>query len=106
VACWLFLVSLFVWLLALPHRRQPRPWMFVGAIVLAARLFGAGYLPAAFGIGMPHALLPLARIVRLNALVGAVTGTLFWKFGLEHAMVAHFSADLVLHVAIPLASAL
>jgi hypothetical protein len=106
VECRLFLVSLFVWLLALPHRRQPRPWMFVGAIVLAARLFGAGYLPAAFGIGMPHALLPLARIVRLNALVGAVTGTLFWKFGLEHAMVAHFSADLVLHVAIPLASAL
>jgi hypothetical protein len=77
VACWLFLVSLFVWLLALPHRRQPRPWMFVGAIVLAARLFGAGYLPAAFGIGMPHALLPLARIVRLNALVGAVTGAPF-----------------------------
>jgi hypothetical protein len=106
VECRLFLVSLFVWLLAWLNRRQVRPWMFVGAIVLAALLFGAGHLPAAFAIGMPHALLPIVRIVLLNALVGLVTGTLFWKFGLEHAMVAHFSADLVLHVAIPLASAL
>jgi membrane protease YdiL (CAAX protease family) len=106
VECRLFLVSLFVWLLAALNRRQARPWMFVSAIVLAALLFGAGHLPAAFGIGMHHALLPIARIVLLNALVGLVTGALYWKFGLEHAMIAHFSADLVLHVALPLASAL
>jgi hypothetical protein len=106
VECRLFLVSLFVWLLTWLNRRQARPWIFVGAIVLAALLFGAGHLPAAFATGMPHALLPIVRIVLLNALVGLVTGTLFWKFGLEHAMVAHFSADLVLHVAIPLVSAL
>jgi len=104
--CRLFLVSLFVWLLAILNRRQVRPWMFVTAIVLAALLFGAGHLPAAFATGMNHSLLPIARIVLLNALVGVVTGGLFWKFGLEHAMVAHFSADLVLHVALPLASSL
>jgi hypothetical protein len=37
--------------------------------------------------------------------VGTVTGVLFWKYGLEHAMLAHFCADLVLHVIAPLAGA-
>ena len=101
--CRLLLVSLFVWLLAWLNHREARSWMFVVAIVLAALLFGAGHLPAAFATGMAHAPLPIARIVLLNALVGLVTGTLFWKYGLEHAMLAHFSADLVLHVALPLA---
>jgi hypothetical protein len=44
--------------------------------------------------------------VLLNALVGLLTGTLFWKYGLEHAMLAHLCADLVLHVAVPLAASL
>lgn len=104
--CRLLLVSLFVWLLAWCNRWQARSWMFVAAIVLAALLFGAGHLPAAFAIGMAHAPLPIARIVLLNALVGLVTGTLFWKYGLEHAMLAHFSADLVLHAGLPLAASL
>jgi hypothetical protein len=104
--CRLLLVSLFVWLLAWLNHRQARPWMFVVAIVLSALLFGAGHLPAAFAIGMAHAPFAIARIVLLNALVGLVTGTLFWKYGLEHAMLAHFCADLVLHVAAPLAASL
>lgn len=104
--CRLLLVSLFVWLLAWLNHQRALSWMFVVAIVLAALLFGAGHLPAAFATGMAHAPLPIARIVLLNALVGLVTGTLFWKYGLEHAMLAHFSADLVLHVALPLAASL
>lgn len=104
--CRLLLVSLFVWLLAWLNRQQARSWMFVVAIVLAALLFGAGHLPTAFAIGMAHAPFAIARIVLLNALVGLITGTLFWKYGLEHAMLAHFCADLVLHVALPLAASL
>ena len=38
-------------------------------------------------------------------LVSWVFGTVFWWRGLEHAMLAHFSADLVLHVVAPLALA-
>lgn len=104
IECRLFLVSLFVWLLAWFNQRQARSWMFIVAIALAALLFGAGHLPAAFAIGMAHAPLVIARIVLLNALVGLVAGGLFWKYGLEHAMLAHFCADLVLHVAVPLAA--
>lgn len=104
IECRLFLVSLFVWLLAWLNRQQALSWMFVVAIVLAALLFGAAHLPGAFAIGIAHAPLAIARIVLLNALVGLLTGTLFWKYGLEHAMLAHFCADLVLHVAVPLAA--
>jgi hypothetical protein len=34
----------------------------------------------------------------LNTLAGFAFGILFWRYGVEHAMVAHFSTDLVLHV--------
>jgi membrane protease YdiL (CAAX protease family) len=96
-------ISAAVWLLARCNGRVARAWMFIVAIVLAALLFGVGHLPAAFATGMAHAPLPILRIVLLNALVGVVSGTLFWKYGLEHAMVAHFSTDLILHVVAPLA---
>jgi hypothetical protein len=102
--CRLFLMSLLLWLLARVGGGV-RPWMYGVAIVLAALLFGAGHLPAAFSAGMAHGPLSIGRIILLNALVGLPFGWLFWKYGLEHAMVAHFSADLVLHVGAQLALA-
>ncbi len=99
----LLLVSALVWLLARCNRRVTRPWMFVLAIALAALLFGAGHLPAAIAAGIADTPLLIARIVLLNAVAAVVFGGLFWKCGLEHAMLAHFCADLVLHVALPLA---
>lgn len=102
VQCRLALVSVLAWLLAARSRRQARPWMVVLAIVIAALLFGAGHLPAAFASGMPHTPIDIGRILILNGLVGVVCGLLFWHRGLEHAILAHFSADLVLHVAAPM----
>lgn len=104
--CRLLLVSLFVWMLAWIQRRQARPWMFVTAIVLAALLFGAGHLQAAFATGIAHTPLQIGRIVLPNVVVGLATGALFWKYGLEHAKLGHFCADLVLHVGAPLIGAL
>lgn len=98
----LLLVSLLVWLLAMTNRKLARPWMFMLAIALAALLFGVGHLPAVFAITTTPGSLLIGKIVLLNAMVGLVTGTLFWKYGLEHAMLAHFCADLVLHVGVPL----
>lgn len=98
----LLLVSLLVWLLALLRRGEAQRWMFLTAIVSAALLFGAGHLPAAFAAGLATTPAAIAHIVLLNAVVGIVFGWLFWRRGLEHAMLAHFCADLVLHVAWPL----
>jgi len=71
------------------------------AIVLAAVIFGAGHLPAVMSL---TALTPLVivRTIVLNAVGGIIFGWLYWKKGLESAMISHFSADIVLHVIVPL----
>lgn len=102
ILCRLLLVSLLVSLLAKLRPGPARPWMFVTAIVLAALLFGAGHLPAAQVAHLLHGAGSIARLMLLNALVGVLCGVIFWRWGLEHAMLAHFTADLVLHVGLPL----
>jgi membrane protease YdiL (CAAX protease family) len=102
ILCRLFLVSSLVWLLAWIGRGRARPWMFVTAITLAALLFGLGHLPGAFAMGMPRSFIPIALIVLINALIGIFSGVLYWKLGLEHAMLAHFSIDIVIHGIWPL----
>ncbi len=97
----LFLMTLMLWVVARLRRRVPGNAGFHVAIVLAAVLFGIGHLPAAAHIWGLDALVVL-RTVFLNALVGSVCGWLYWRRGLEMAMLAHFSADLVLHVLAPL----
>ena len=85
------LVSLFVWLLA--RRRDPVPatayWL---AIALAAALFAAGHLPALFlAAGDPPPGL-VAAVLAGNFVPGLVFGWLYWRRGLEAAIVAHAGA--------------
>ena len=44
----------------------------------------------------------MTRAIVLNGVGGLVFGWLYWTFGLEAAMVSHFSADIVIHVIMPL----
>lgn len=97
----LFLMSLLVWLSLVVFKQAPRNRVYWFAIVIAALLFGAGHLPAAAEI-WPLTGLVVFRTVILNAVAGVVFGWLFWRRGLEVAMLAHFCADLVLHVISPL----
>lgn len=96
----LFLMTLIVWLFARTHKTAPSNSVYWFAVLLAALLFGAGHLPAAAQVWPLNAIV-VARTVLLNAVAGVVFGWLYWKRGLEMAMLAHFSADLVLHVAAP-----
>lgn len=98
----LFLVTLLVWLAARIRRAAPAPGAYWFAIVLAAVVFGVGHLPAAAQVWDLDALVA-ARTVLLNAIGGIAFGWLYWKRGLEMAIVAHFAADIVLHVLLPLA---
>lgn len=84
----LFLVSVIAWIL-----RGRAIWL---AILIAALLFAVGHLPAAAGIS-PLTPALVARTVVLNSLAGIAFGWLYWRRGLEAGMVAHFSADIVLH---------
>jgi hypothetical protein len=99
----LFLLSLVLWLLQMTTRKQARASaavFWVGNIIVAL-LFGAAYLPAAAKL---IELTPTAifAIMFLKGAAGLVFGYLCWVRGLEAAMLAHFSADFVLHVVAPL----
>ncbi len=95
----LFLVSLFAWLCS---RVASGAGVYWAAIVTSAILFGLGRLPTTARL-VPLTPLVVARAVVLNGIPGLVFGWLFWRRGLEAAMVAHFSADLVVHVMEPAA---
>lgn len=98
----LFLMTFVVWLLARFGRRQPQSASYWVGILIAAVLFGIGHLPAAAALwGLDGAV--VARTLLLNGIAGIAFGWLYWKRGLEMAMLAHFSADIVLHVLLPLA---
>ncbi|MBA3487011.1 MAG: CPBP family intramembrane metalloprotease [Lysobacter sp.] len=98
----LFLMTAIVWLLCAFSRREPRPAIFWLAIVLSALLFGAGHLPAAAEVWGLDAIV-VFRTIALNAIAAVVFGWLYWRRGIEMAMLGHFSADIVLHVLAPLA---
>jgi len=99
----LFVMTLLVWMFAVLAKRTPRPWVYWVAIVMAAVLFGVGHLPAAGKIWEPSEIVVFRTIV-LNAIGGLVFGWLYWRRGIEMAMLGHFSADIVLHVLTPLLS--
>jgi membrane protease YdiL (CAAX protease family) len=105
----LFVLSLLAWLGRFVNRTAAgRPglaalWV---ANILAAILFGLGHLPATAAAGLPIDALVITRAIVLNGLAGLVFGWLYWTFGLEAAMVSHFSGDIVLHVIAPLLAGL
>ena len=100
----LFLVTLIVWVIwKFSKTRNERPtsvsiWI---AIVVAAVIFGLGHLPAT---AVLTAITPLVvfRAILLNGIGGIIFGWLYWKKGLESAIIAHFTADIVLLVIFPL----
>lgn len=73
--------------------------IFWVANLTSAVVFGLGHLPATAAI-LPLTHILVARAIVLNGLGGIVFGALYRRYGLEWAMVAHFGADIVLHVAL------
>jgi len=70
------------------------------AIIITGVIFGLGHL------GITNAMTAITgdvilRAVLLNGALSIIYGWLYWKKGLESAMIAHFSTDIVLHLLIP-----
>lgn len=95
------LMTLFVWGMwrLFQGKDRPRRLTFVAAIVTSSVLFGSGHLPLAFLLfSRPPAAL-IAFVIVANSLFGLIAGTLYWKKGLESAIVAHMVAHLVMFAA-------
>ncbi|MBN2471733.1 MAG: CPBP family intramembrane metalloprotease [Anaerolineae bacterium] len=74
--------------------------VFWAANVLAALAFGAGHLGAVKAV-TPLTPAVISLTLLLNGMGGLVFGWLYWQHGLLAAMIAHFTADMVLHVVGP-----
>jgi membrane protease YdiL (CAAX protease family) len=96
----LFLMTLLVWIFFKIKKTETGKPTKIGiwfAILLSSVIFGIGHLPALAAITDLTPIL-VARTIILNSAGGIIFGWLYWKKGLESAMMAHFSADIVLHV--------
>lgn len=85
------LMSLLVWLgwrFVQGRSGVPTSGIVWGGNITAALLFGVGHLPAAFMVGLTGPLW-IMLIIGANALLGILYGWLYWRKGLEAAMIAH-----------------
>lgn len=96
------LMTLLVWAAwRLLQRRESKPkFAYVaGAILVSSFIFGVGHLPVAYMI-LPEATLALTLyVVAVNSIFGVIAGYLYWKRGLEAAVLAHMLAHVVMHAA-------
>lgn len=95
----LFFMTFLVWILAKLFANGGIPSaVYWTGILLSALLFGIGHLPLAqefFGSLTPAVIL---RTLLANGLLAVLFGYLYWKRGLEYAIIAHMTADVMLHV--------
>jgi len=93
----LFLLSSVAWLLARGWRNDHAPVSPVAswsAITASSLVFAAVHLPAWLATTNPTAVL-IASVLILNGVAGMVLGYLYWRWGIESALLAHFAADMV-----------
>lgn len=98
------LMTLFVWVAwKIGGSAATVPgWCYWTGVLLAALLFAAGHLPALYAL-VPSVSMPLLlAVLAANALPGVLFGVLYWKRGLEAAMLAHALAHAIATAAMPL----
>lgn len=91
------LMTLFVWIgWRLTGRPETIPAaVFVIGAAIAALLFAAGHLPLLFTIMPEPPASMIAGVMLGNAVPGILFGLLYWKRGIESAIMAHALAHLL-----------
>ena len=92
-------MTLLVWLAwrFLQQRRDaPSRTVFVAAIVISSLLFGVAHLPVAFMLFPEPGIALIGFIIIANSAFGLIAGYLYWRNGLESAIIAHMTAHLVM----------
>ena len=95
-------MTLLVWIVWRVFQKgftKPTAMCFVVAILFSSVVFGVGHLPVAVMLlGEITAPIVLFVIVA-NSAFGVVAGYLYWKWGLEAAIIAHMLGHVVLAIA-------
>ena len=96
------LMTLFVWIIwrLLQERLdKPKSVCLVVAILVSSIVFGLGHLPIAIVVLPQITLAVILFVIIANSAFAIVAGYLYWKRGLESAMIAHVLCHVVLAVA-------
>jgi hypothetical protein len=91
------MMTLLVWLgwrVFSKGQGEPTTLCFVAAIILSSFLFGLGHLPLVFVLGTQVTSLVITYVIVGNSVFGLIAGYLYWRKGLEAAMISH----IVVHV--------
>ncbi|WP_085316591.1 CPBP family intramembrane glutamic endopeptidase [Derxia lacustris] len=92
------LMTLLAWALWRGLQRgvgQPAPGVMWAAIVIGALVFGLGHLPVLARLAGPLALPAMLHVLLFNAAFGVIAGWLYWRHGLEAAVLAHALTHLL-----------
>jgi membrane protease YdiL (CAAX protease family) len=68
----------------------------VTAIIISSVVFGLSHLPLARALAVDFTAAIVGYIVVANSLFGFIAGYLYWKRGLEAAIIAHMLAHVVI----------
>jgi hypothetical protein len=96
----LLFVSTLVWLmrrLGAVHSGPPAGWTLWLPNLAAALGFALAHVPRWLSLA-PQNSVVVVIVMTLNGTAGVLFGFLYLRRGIESAMIAHFAADVVLHV--------
>lgn len=94
------LMTFFVWAIFRVTQKvscSPKNYHYIFGILVAAILFGLGHLPAAYALTNETSAALTIYIILGNASFGIVGGYLYWRKGLESAILAHMVAHVVMY---------
>jgi len=92
-------MTFLVWLMWRLIQRgvgQVHSGVYLTAILLSTILFSLAHLPLAMSLYRDLTLLIGSYVFLLNALPGFIAGWLFWRYGLEAAIIAHIMFHVVM----------
>lgn len=97
----LFLMSLFIFIfMKISRNKKANSTTIWISILLVSVLFGLGHLPITSAL-VDITPIVILRAIVLNGIGGIVFGWLYWKKGLESAIISHFFADIFIQIIIP-----
>ena len=74
----------------------PTPGVLVGSILLSSLVFAAGHLPVALLLLPEATVVIVIFVLTANSAFGLICGYLYWKKGLESAIIAHMVGHVVM----------